>query len=489
MSITTRSDGKLGLSVLQESPLDCDKDSWKANPADKDVGIQHWVSSRYTIRATAEDGRLILWNSLSGSMSVFKAEQEPQVRALLKGKGVESRKEGLVGYLADRGFLVQEGSNEYRRFLHAFGKQHYRNDRLELILMSSEDCNFRCKYCYEDFARGTMLPEVRQGIKRMVEQRIGQLNELQVRWFGGEPLYGWEAIEDLGPFMADIAEKHGVTYYSHATTNGYLLTPERADKLLSWKINVFQITLDGIPENHDCNRPARDGSGTFQTIFENLKSLARRPEPFAVSLRVNFDQTNCGRMDEFLELVESELRRDPRFIMNFNPVGRWGGKNDSELEVCGKDERSQIVLALNDAAHRRGIRVRNLRFANKLGAQVCYAARPYNLLIGAHGQVMKCTVVLDKEDYNVVGQITPAGELVLDDDKMGMWTEPSFQRDGQCQKCAVLPSCQGISCPVPRIQADKRPCITARTKSKVMLTQAAAHLPAEVKARKITTSK
>lgn len=489
MSITTRSDGKLGLSVLQESPLDCDKDSWKANPADKDAGIQHWVPSRYTIRATAEDGRLILWNSLSGSMSVFKAEQEQQVRALLKGKGVESRKEGLVGYLAERGFLVQKGSNEYRRFQHAFGQQHYRTDRLELILMSSEDCNFRCKYCYEDFARGTMLPEVRQGIKRMVEQRIGQLNELHVRWFGGEPLYGWAAVEDLGPFLAEITEKHGVAYGSHATTNGYLLTPDRVDKLFAWKINTFQITIDGTPDKHDRNRPARDGSGTFWTIFENLKSMAMRPDPFLVSLRVNFDQTNLGRMEEFLELLESEIRGDSRFFVNFNPVGRWGGKNDADLEVCGKDERFQIVVDLNKAAHRHGLRVKDLWFANKPGAQVCYAARPYNLLIGAHGQVMKCTVVLDKEDFNVVGQITPEGNLVLDDDKMGMWTEPSFQRDGQCQKCAVLPSCQGISCPLPRIQEDQRPCVITRTKSKAILTEALAHVPAGAKTRKITTTK
>lgn len=487
MSITTRSDGKLGLSVLQESPLDCDKDSWKADPADKDTGIQHWVSSRYTIRATAEDGRLILWNSLSGSMSVFKAEQEPQVRALLKGKGVESRKEGLVGYLVDRGFLVQKDSNEYRRFLHAFGKQHYRNDRLELILMSSEDCNFRCKYCYEDFARGTMLPEVRQGIKSMIEQRIGQLSELAVSWFGGEPLYGWAAIEDLGPFLAEITKKHSVGYGSNATTNGYLLTPSRVEKLFAWKINTFQITIDGTPENHDCNRPARDGSGTFWTIFENLKSMAKRPDPFFVGLRVNFDQTNIGRMDEFLTLVEKEFRGDSRFMLDFYPVGRWGNKGDAELEVCGKDEKFALANAFQAAAHERGLRVRDLRFHNMLGSHVCYAARPNNFLIGAHGQVMKCTVVLDNADHNVVGRISPDGALVLDDERMGLWTEPAFQRDGQCQKCAVLPACQGISCPLPRIEEDKRPCVPTRTNAKSLLVNAVAHMPSQSKARKIST--
>ena len=103
---------------------------------------------------------------------------------------------------------------------------------------------------------------------------------LYISWFGGEPLYGFQAIEDLAPFAQEWARENGVFLKSNMTTNGYLLTPETADKLLSWGINSFKITIDGRPEDHNCSRPTRDGKETFWTIFENLKSLRQRPDDF-----------------------------------------------------------------------------------------------------------------------------------------------------------------------------------------------------------------
>ncbi len=174
--------------ILPHSPYDLEA----APPPEVSApSIHHWVPSRYNIRATAEDGRLVLWNSLSGKITVFKEGDRETVLRLLRKKGFEAPKVKLVSYLADRGYLVHKGADEFRQFQQLFGQQHYRTDALELILLASEDCNFRCTYCYEDFARGTMLPEVREGVKNLVRKRIRKLNRLQVSWFGGEPLYGW----------------------------------------------------------------------------------------------------------------------------------------------------------------------------------------------------------------------------------------------------------------------------------------------------------
>ena len=72
---------------------------------------------------------------------------QPELRsaaeALLTKKAFSARPLGLVKYLRDRGFLVMEGTDEYRRIQLGFGQEHYRTDRLELFLLASEDCNFR----------------------------------------------------------------------------------------------------------------------------------------------------------------------------------------------------------------------------------------------------------------------------------------------------------------------------------------------------------
>lgn len=417
-----------------------------------------WEGSRYNLRTTAKDGSYVLWNSYTGAICVFKPQQRPGVQALLK-EGYTGEPKGVVKYLSDNGFLVPRGTNEYRQVQLSFGQTHYRQDILELILLASEDCNFRCNYCYEDFARGTMQPSVREGIKKMVERRAPHLRQLVIGWFGGEPLYGFQAIEDLGPFFIEIAEKYSLGYVSHMTTNGYLLTPDVAEKLLQWKVINFQITIDGMREQHDAKRPARDGCGTFDQIISNLIELKKRPEFFRVRVRVNYDKENHPYLEDLLLLLEKEFGGDDRFTVGFHGVGRWGGPNDKDLEVCGVEEVKVVKERLRKSAQEKGFRpAGTLRDLNSLGKNVCYAARPFNFIVGADGKLMKCTIVLDKKDHNIVGQIKPNGDMIMNVDNLALWVEPAFQNDTGCQKCAILPTCQGISCPLIRIDHNKSPC-------------------------------
>jgi uncharacterized protein len=464
----------LGLSgkfnILQQSPHDFQSDPEKAEP---DPGVVRWVPSRYNIRATTTDGRLVLWNSYKGTMSVFEATQKPTIEALLSRKGFAAELEGVVQYLFKRGFVVKEGTDEYRRIQLGFGQQQYRTDVLQLILLASEDCNFRCDYCYEDFARGTMRPEVRAGIKNLVGKRLASLRSLSVSWFGGEPLYGLAAIEDLAPFFLETATEHQLRYSTHMTTNGYLLTPEVAEKLLAWKINTFQITLDGSPEDHDRSRPARNGQGTFATILENLRALSRRPEDYFVDIRVNFDRRNHPRLGRLLDIVKRDFRHDPRFKLRFRAVGQWGGPNDGQLDVCGTDEVAEVQTQMRVEARKRGLSLSDdIRHVQGLGAQVCYAARPYNFIVGASGKLMKCTIDLDKYDRNVVGHLTEEGDMELDLDKLALWTEPAFERDTKCQKCVILPACQGVFCPQIRMDTGQSPCSPLRMGAKAELLEA-----------------
>jgi uncharacterized protein len=293
------------------------------------------------------------------------------------------------------------------------------------------------------------------------------LKELSVSWFGGEPLYGMEAIDDLGPFFTRIAEEAGLRYHTHMTTNGYLLTDDVADRLLAAKINDFQITLDGLPEDHDRHRGARDGSRTFDTIFRNLCRLAERPDRFTVVIRVNFDKENSPGLEAFLPMLQERFANDDRFVLAFHSVGQWGGANDANLAVCGVDESQAVRTKVTALARSLGLNVTG-GWQPGLGAgeEVCYAARPYNFIVGAHGDLMKCTIDLDKADHNIVGKLKADGTLELDVDKMALWTEPAFERDSGCQSCHMLAACQGVHCPKIRIDSGERPCPGIRRTAK-----------------------
>ncbi len=423
-----------------------------------------WVPSRYNARTVGSDGRLILWNTFSGRISVFKPRDAAAVEDRLSQAGV-GRLDRTGDYLAKRGFLVREGDDELPLFRYAYARQQWRTDTLQFILLASEDCNFRCVYCYEKFQRGTMEPGVREGIRNLVTQRAPALRDLGIGWFGGEPLYGWDAIEDLAPFFKETARRHGMSHAQHMTTNGYLLTEEKATRLLEWDCRRFQVTLDGLPEEHDCKRVGRDGSGTYAVILDNLRALKARPEPFTVMVRVNYDRANFPRLGPFLESLSEDFGGDERFQMRFRAVGRWGGPNDADLETCGRVETREAERALRDQTAAVNLHQEAGIGGARLGSEVCYAARPYHFVVGAGGTLMKCTVALEEMEANVVGRIHPDGRMELDDARMSRWVNPYFESDRLCQSCHVLPLCQGAACPLTRIRDDERSC--CRTKGRL----------------------
>ena len=422
-----------------------------------------WIPSRYNARTVGDDGRLILWNTFTGAVCVFTARDRERVLRRLEKDGVAEPLDRTAEFLGRRGFLVRQGTDELDRFRYWYGRTHWRSDLLQLILMATEDCNFRCVYCFEKFERGTMSPEVRQGVRALVLRRASSLSSLSVSWFGGEPLYGWEAVEELSPFFLDVAKRHGIAHDQAMTTNGYLLTEEKATRLLEWGCTRYQITVDGLAEEHDCRRVGRDGSPTHAVVLDNLRSLKARKTPFDVSIRVNFDRENVPRLGPFLEALSEDFGGDARFKLCFRAVGRWGGDNDDQLAVCGTGEARQVVTALRETARGLGLRHEGgIRDVARFGAEVCYAARPYNFVVGASGKLMKCTVVLYELDDNIVGQLHPDGRVEVDDERMARWVKPHYESDASCRGCHVLPVCQGASCPLSRVTHGTRTCSTTR---------------------------
>src|SRR5262245_1529206 len=105
-----------------------------------------YVPSRFNAAARGAGGELVVWNSFTGRINAFEGARVNEAARVLES-GWSGPLEGIAKYLHDRGFLVAESYDEYKVLQLAAGKEHYRSDVLELFLLSSEDCNFRCRYC------------------------------------------------------------------------------------------------------------------------------------------------------------------------------------------------------------------------------------------------------------------------------------------------------------------------------------------------------
>ncbi|WP_273837314.1 radical SAM/SPASM domain-containing protein [Guptibacillus sedimenti] len=424
-------------------------------PESKEEKSDHWMSSRYTIQSKEEDGSLYLSNTYSGAFINVPPKHVTSVKNILKN-GYDGELEGLPKILAHRGFIVKETTNELfrARMLHEIAGR--KNDTLQLIFLVTEQCNFRCTYCYEKFEKGKMTKEVRESIKKYVRNKARFLKYLNIHWFGGEPLIAMDVIEELSLEFKKVCEEFDITYTASVTTNGYNLSPTNVKKLIEYNVSYFQVTVDGDHEHHDRTRHLAGGQSTFEKIWKNLLAMKETNEKFLCRIRVNFLKENLPDVPNFIDKIKENFSEDDRFAVNFFPVGQWGGPNDEELNVLTERDATKSALSLCDLAVDKGLN-NVLDDILKPGGYVCYAAKPNSFVIGSDGMIYKCTVALYNEK-NHIGTLQPDGTMDLDMDKFALWVMNDEGEDPGCQKCFFRPSCQGSACPLVRIETGEAPC-------------------------------
>jgi uncharacterized protein len=421
------------------------------------VAENSWTSSRFNFLTPDDDGTLLLYNSYAGAFARIPKSETATVQNAMSD-GIQGLPTGILAELTLNGFFVPLGTDESRLADELHATQFKQMDVLQLVLMPNENCNFRCKYCSQSFARNLMSREVIEGVVRHVQSRVNDLTDLRIGWFGGEPLTAPKIIEEISTRLQQICVEHDIEYSSSITTNGYLLTPEVARMLFRAEVRRFQITLDGVEEQHDGLRVLASGQkGTFKQILSNLTMMRDTEELFQVVIRVNFNPQTIPSMDQFIVDLEEEFGADGRFCLDFHPVGKWGGPNDSQLQVCGLEDGRYYSLELARKASEKGFDTVALREQLKPFGSRCYAANPHSFVVGSDGTVYKCTVAFE-DPRNQVGRITEDGQLIIDQEKHALWIASGEEKDSGCQSCSFRPSCQGNACPLHRMATGERPC-------------------------------
>lgn len=426
------------------------------------------VPSRFNAVSQTDDGGLMVYNSYSGAIISFSAEEKPFVQAALRKEEVAAEHSDIITAMEEAGFLVPDGTDEKMR-AQFFHQSMHRTDVMHLVVMPTEACNFRCTYCYQTFPRGNMPPEIIGGLSKFISEKARSLRHLHISWFGGEPLLAPDVIGELSEsFLAD-ARNHNIEYTAEISTNGYFLTPELFKKLLNWQINRFMVTVDGTEEMHDARRVLSGGGKTFERIMENLRGIKELDAEFEIYLRINFDNDSLDGMDEFISFLQQNFGGDSRFQTFFRPVGRWGGKNDDQLPVCDHNVAQDMIWQLSEQGIKQGLKMSSMVENSMMpGGSVCYAAKPHSLVIGSDGRLYKCTVAFD-EEFNHIGRLYPDGTTDIDYDKVAIWVTSGEEKDSVCQSCFYRPSCQGNHCPLYRFRTGKRPCPHEKQKIKKVL--------------------
>src|SRR5690242_9944381 len=220
-------------------------------------GVPRYRPSRFNVWVRQPNGNLLVFNSFSSALLEFSGETARVVADVLGGQRVA--KGQIIPYLSSHGVVVPTELDEMELASRLHQSALEDGQTLGLMLMPHENCNFRCVYCYEEFKRNRMLPEVVEGVVALVKKRAPGLRSLSIGWFGGEPLLAFDIVEDVTTRLRSIAAAHGMTFSSEMTTNGYHLDAERAGRCIAAGISRYQVTLDGPAETHDKLRVLASG--------------------------------------------------------------------------------------------------------------------------------------------------------------------------------------------------------------------------------------
>ena len=183
-----------------------------------------------------------------------------------------------------------------------------------LCLHVAHDCNLRCKYCFAstgDFGQGRkiMPSEIAKKAIDFVIARSGKRHNIEVDFFGGEPLMAWDTVVQTVDYARSLEEKFDKKFRFTITTNGLLLDEDKRAYINENMDNVV-LSLDGRPGVNDEFRKTVSGAGSYDVIVPKFKALvdARDPKKDYYA-RGTFTSHNLDFADDVVHIADAGFDR------------------------------------------------------------------------------------------------------------------------------------------------------------------------------------
>ena len=177
-----------------------------------------------------------------------------------------------------------------------------------LCLHIAHDCNLACQYCFAEEGeyhgrRALMSFEVGKKALDFLVAHSGNRINLEVDFFGGEPLMNWQVVKDLVAYGRSLEEPHHKKFRFTLTTNGVLLNDEILEFCNKEMANVV-LSIDGRKEVHDRMRPFRGGQGSYDLIVPKFQKVAESRNQMNYYVRGTFTHHNLDFSKDVLHLAD-----------------------------------------------------------------------------------------------------------------------------------------------------------------------------------------
>ena len=188
-----------------------------------------------------------------------------------------------------------------------------------LCLHIAHDCNLACQYCFAEEGeyhgrRALMSFEVGKKALDFLIANSGNRRNLEVDFFGGEPLMNWEVVKQLVEYGRSKEKEYNKNFRFTMTTNGVLLNDEIMEYCNREMSNVV-LSLDGRKEVNDKMRPFRGGKGSYDLIVPKFRKFDEMRGDRDFYVRGTFTRNNMDFSTDVMEFADLGFRS-----MSIEPV-------------------------------------------------------------------------------------------------------------------------------------------------------------------------
>ena len=318
-----------------------------------------------------------------------------------------------------------------------------------VYLIFSCECNLACTYCFEHCA--DIISTRNLDTEILIKQYIAVMEELAnlyeklcVVLYGGEPLlYGnYKAIQKILEFCKK--KKMDVRIVTNGTFR------EEYMELLSENefVKDITITVDGNKEIHDCRRVKKNGKGTYEEIFDNIKKILQRTN-IRLRIRVNVDSENMWAQERLLEeLIELDnTNLSVCYYRTTNNTDSYENKKILSLSKFAQlmdriyeDYHDKIQIECGVNAYNQIKELLECEFL--VYPRVSYCERGYIYLLNYDGNIYTCGEAVGNEQF----KLCTINGFVQDSERYKQKAPHSvMEREelADCLKCEVNTICGG----------------------------------------------
>ena len=270
--------------------------------------IHQYKNNGYNIVLDVNSGAIhVVDDATYEIIAMYEEHTKEEILDALSG---QYDREGLaeaydeVKELADDGQLFTE--DEYENYIMDFKKRP--TVVKALCLHIAHDCNLACRYCFAEEGeyhgrRELMSFEVGKQALDFLIANSGHRRNLEVDFFGGEPLMNWQVVKDLVAYGREQEKIHDKNFRFTLTTNGVLLNDEVMEFANKEMGNVV-LSIDGRKDVHDHMRPFRNCKGSYDLIVPKFQKFAESRHQDKYYVRGTFTHYNLDFSEDVLHLAD-----------------------------------------------------------------------------------------------------------------------------------------------------------------------------------------